>query len=365
MKQDMGSSQLSFFLFIFFCYNVTITTANQICPISACSDTEPAILFPFRIKDLQPETCRYPGFDLTCNNMNLTILNITSSGGFWLQSINYFSQELYITDPDGCLPKRLLSFNLTGSPFRSESSQTFTFMGCLNQQVLSHPSYKPIGCMSNSTYDVLATPSGTTVKTMSSIGCHVIGTVDVPTSWQGFYSQNSFSELNADLKLTWDVPQCGNCEHNVGSCGFKNDSSLEVQCVDVPRQGPSKGIRNYAVSIGVGVPVLLYGIGIAWFLCRRAKRIRNRNSRALDASTINPQPTVVMVGLDDPTIESYPKTPSDNTCTICLSEYQPKETLRTIPECQHCFHVDCIDEWLRINATCPLCRTSPTGAHSP
>ena len=66
-------------------------------------------------------------------------------------------------------------------------------------------------------------------------------------------------------------------------------------------------------------------------------------------------------GLDGPTIESYPKTllgesrelpnPNDNTCPICLSEYKPKEMLRTIPECNHYFHVNCIDKWLKINAT--------------
>ncbi|XP_031278815.1 putative RING-H2 finger protein ATL69 [Pistacia vera] len=78
---------------------------------------------------------------------------------------------------------------------------------------------------------------------------------------------------------------------------------------------------------------------------------------------------VILTGLDEPTIESYPKTllgesgrlpkPNDNTCPICLSEYQPKESLRTIPECEHYFHADCIDEWLKMNATCPLCRNSP------
>lgn len=80
-------------------------------------------------------------------------------------------------------------------------------------------------------------------------------------------------------------------------------------------------------------------------------------------------------GLDGPTIESYPKTvlgasrrlpkPSDVICPICLADYLPEETLRTIPECDHYFHADCIDEWLKLNGTCPLCRNSPqTGSTS-
>ncbi|KAJ6294888.1 hypothetical protein OIU76_022885 [Salix suchowensis] len=86
-------------------------------------------------------------------------------------------------------------------------------------------------------------------------------------------------------------------------------------------------------------------------------------------STVNTVPVVTVAGLDGATIESYPKIvlgesrrlpkPDDNTCSICLCEYKPKETLKTIPECKHCFHSDCIEEWLRLRATCPLCRNSP------
>lgn len=85
-------------------------------------------------------------------------------------------------------------------------------------------------------------------------------------------------------------------------------------------------------------------------------------------SAVSPHP-IIVEGLDGPTLESYPKIvlgesrrlpkPDDITCSICLSEYRPKETLKTIPECQHCFHADCIDGWLRLNATCPICRKSP------
>lgn len=97
---------------------------------------------------------------------------------------------------------------------------------------------------------------------------------------------------------------------------------------------------------------------------------QHRNSDAEPGTSITPQlqPAVVPTGLDKPTIESYPKTilgdsgrlpkPNDSTCPICLCEYHPKETLRSIPKCNHYFHAICIDEWLKINATCPLCRNS-------
>ncbi|TMW84196.1 hypothetical protein EJD97_025639 [Solanum chilense] len=46
------------------------------------------------------------------------------------------------------------------------------------------------------------------------------------------------------------------------------------------------------------------------------------------------------------------------TCPICLIEYIPGDSIRTIPVCQHCFHVQCIDEWLKMKSTCPVCRNS-------
>lgn len=72
------------------------------------------------------------------------------------------------------------------------------------------------------------------------------------------------------------------------------------------------------------------------------------------------------VVLDSLAIESYPKIQvgddgrvprlNDNICAICVSEYQPKEMLRTIPKCGHYFHAQCIDQWLGRNASCPMCR---------
>ncbi|KAF9616915.1 hypothetical protein IFM89_032877 [Coptis chinensis] len=42
-------------------------------------------------------------------------------------------------------------------------------------------------------------------------------------------------------------------------------------------------------------------------------------------------------------------------CCICLSAYDDGAELRELP-CRHHFHCACIDKWLYINATCPLCK---------
>jgi hypothetical protein len=45
----------------------------------------------------------------------------------------------------------------------------------------------------------------------------------------------------------------------------------------------------------------------------------------------------------------------DAECCICLSAYDDGSELRELP-CNHHFHCTCIDKWLFINATCPLCK---------
>ncbi|CAI0387562.1 unnamed protein product [Linum tenue] len=43
-------------------------------------------------------------------------------------------------------------------------------------------------------------------------------------------------------------------------------------------------------------------------------------------------------------------------CAICLEDYNGGEPCRIMPVCKHMFHVACIDNWLRVNITCPVCR---------
>jgi integrator complex subunit 11 len=47
--------------------------------------------------------------------------------------------------------------------------------------------------------------------------------------------------------------------------------------------------------------------------------------------------------------------PEDAECCICLMSYDDGVELHTLP-CNHHFHSTCIVKWLKMNATCPLCK---------
>ncbi|XP_076960246.1 E3 ubiquitin-protein ligase At1g63170-like [Bidens hawaiensis] len=63
----------------------------------------------------------------------------------------------------------------------------------------------------------------------------------------------------------------------------------------------------------------------------------------------------VMIGCGTDSPVEHVLSPEDAECCICLSAYDDEAELRELP-CSHHFHCSCIDKWLFINATCPLCK---------
>lgn len=51
---------------------------------------------------------------------------------------------------------------------------------------------------------------------------------------------------------------------------------------------------------------------------------------------------------------------NNTECPICMCEYREGEMMRRMPQCGHYFHLNCIDDWLRIKWSCPVCRDSPS-----
>ena len=66
-------------------------------------------------------------------------------------------------------------------------------------------------------------------------------------------------------------------------------------------------------------------------------------------------------GLSKETIDKIPKEKfsrykfSDDKCIICQYEFKVNEILKVLP-CKHCFHPDCIEEWLKNQKLCPYCK---------
>ncbi|XP_057497412.1 putative RING-H2 finger protein ATL21A [Actinidia eriantha] len=362
-----------FLLSLLLLLSPVIYAANS-CTTSACSNSSFVVQFPFRIQDQQPQNCAYPGFDLTCNKQGIPILNLPQSGEFSVRYINYRTQEIQLYDPSNCLPRRLLDLSLSGTPFTGAYYLNYTFLICPSE--LTRSRFTVIDCMSNSTTTTLATSSDNLAAAMTM--CKVLVNLPIPVSWPRQYDTGFSSQLNGDLLLTWNVPNCEDCEAQGGMCGFENSTSQQVICFNNSGTGRADRLRVFKIiSFSIAIPAITTAICIAFFICFIHGRqghggTNNTTQQNFDLAAVTPQPSTPISGLDDSTIESYTKVvlgesrrlpgPNDGTCSICLSEYHAKETVRCIPECEHCFHAECIDEWLRMNGTCPVCRNSPSPA---
>ncbi|KAL1532775.1 RING-type E3 ubiquitin transferase [Salvia divinorum] len=335
----------------------------------------PEIRFPFLLLHHQSPSCGLSGFELRCNHQNQTILTLPHSGAFVVDHIDYASQALFINDPNSCLPGRILNFSAYGSPFRGAYTRSYTFLNCSSDFMDYDPTrYTPLYCLSGRNHTVLAMRSDP-VAAAPPATCRRIKSVEVPIEWELSQFEWSQMDLREDLELVWNVPLCRNCEIKGGICGLENDGEgSRVACFRRSGSGLPRSAK-YGIIIGVGIPGLVCIIGLTCYACGmiRALNLRSGLNSDLPMTISDQRPVIRSVsGLDGPTIQSYPTTvlgesrrlpkPNDACCPICLSDYQPKETLRSIPECNHYFHADCIDEWLKLNGSCPLCRNSPVSS---
>lgn len=51
-----------------------------------------------------------------------------------------------------------------------------------------------------------------------------------------------------------------------------------------------------------------------------------------------------------------PSSSSGSNCAICLAEFSDGDNIKSLPKCNHHFHVVCIDKWLLSHSSCPTCR---------
>ncbi|CAM8907527.1 unnamed protein product [Rhodiola kirilowii] len=119
------------------------------------------------------------------------------------------------------------------------------------------------------------------------------------------------------------------------------------------------------ISLVVWLPILANWYFDTYVRPRRRRRHqlhrRNRNRRNIIVFNVDSGDTpTTSRGLDPSLLKSIPvfvfTDGAAADCAICLSKFEVGEKGRSLPQCHHSFHIDCIDMWFTSHSTCPLCR---------
>jgi hypothetical protein len=90
---------------------------------------------------------------------------------------------------------------------------------------------------------------------------------------------------------------------------------------------------------------------------------------ALTQETFQVAPTAPRMGASVPPqmgASAPPEHEAGPECAICLERLRAGDAVRRLPcPARHVFHVPCVDEWLRYNATCPMDRAPVFGRAGP
>ncbi|WCJ36824.1 PR5-like receptor kinase [Euphorbia peplus] len=219
------------------------------CKESRCRKSGPTIRFPFRLKNRHPQHCGYPGFDLSCTESQHTLLELPNSAKLNVDKIDYINQVIYTSDPNNCLPKQILNFNLSNSAFKfgAYPVNNYFFFNCTS---IGRREYVFMPCLSVPGYDVHAIFEDSSVDQLALTSCKkMFNLSSVP--WELISGKNV-------LSLNWSRPACGVCEEQGMNCRFRNGTTkLETECFEKPKPSSRLGLKLMAAGIALGAFILV------------------------------------------------------------------------------------------------------------
>ncbi|OMO79761.1 hypothetical protein CCACVL1_13446 [Corchorus capsularis] len=297
----MGSIKL-FLLLSSLSFFIQPSKSEGRCQTEYCGFQVP-IRFPFQLMASFPQSrCGYPGFTVTCKNETKKILTFPFSGEFEIQGIDYFSQLVRISDPYGCTAGRLLQgFNYSGTPFQPPSTQILTFLNCTpDSKMFIISGIMPISCLSSENYSVVGVSIDESSDFSKRFVCSEITTILYP-AWD-----DALSELVANyISLIWKEPDCQWCENNGGTCRFKNDITLDLECRIDFHPDFKRDAKYAALFVAVSGMCI---IGLIICIRRKIKHQTQSNNEVSTLTNYVPHRVVVAKGLDSLAIEKYPTT---------------------------------------------------------
>ncbi|KAL0428742.1 UNVERIFIED_CONTAM: hypothetical protein Sradi_0500200 [Sesamum radiatum] len=198
-------------LILFFHLPVIVHSKNS-CPTSSCGSNLLQIKYPFKLQSDQPPKNCQDYIDLRCNGQGQAIINLPSSGDFYVTYVDYYRQTIALSDPGNCLPARLMT-NYSLYPLEAVRYENYTYYTCPRKLVMYQ--FSEIHCLSNSTNATIATSVFSAGYMQAIYGCKPIVSSMIPVS----LTEDDYRQIPGYLELTWNVSGCKDCEEDGENSG--------------------------------------------------------------------------------------------------------------------------------------------------
>lgn len=199
------------------------------CKPIRCKHGAPLVHFPFRLKGRQGDHCGYPGFNLSCNNKDQTVLELPKSVKLLVKHIDYVKQIIEVYAEDGCIQNQLPNLTMSSSPFNvtltayyASDLGNYTLLECPDE----NDDYYFIRCLSSKPGFYFKYTDSKYANT-DLLHCRkIIDLKEVPevllrTGSSSFY-------------FNWSRPACGECEALRQVCRRNDTNPSGFECFTIP-----------------------------------------------------------------------------------------------------------------------------------
>ncbi|KAM7465747.1 hypothetical protein LguiB_013309 [Lonicera macranthoides] len=210
--------------------------------------TSPKISIRRRRPGVEAKTLRLPGFELSCNHMKQTVLELPVAFEVMVDKIDYISQRIYVHDPHNCFPAQVPRINLSAFPFNfSTMPDQIALFNC-SPAKRNHPTFVP--CLSGPGYQIYAEYYGYLNDELAN--CVKIHNFSLP-------GLDLFGYPQRDIQLSWSKPNCRICESKGKMCRWKNYNTTTaaaaggpelLECVQVPKKPTAAARKRLFIVLG-------------------------------------------------------------------------------------------------------------------
>ncbi|KAL8143681.1 hypothetical protein V2J09_016713, partial [Rumex salicifolius] len=288
-----------------------------------------------------------PGFNPACNILT-PLHNFPSGQSLAVELVSNSASKIRVSAKTGAfLQEELTHFNSSGTPFYSKGFTKFSaYVFPSTIYVFGVPfdlyTCTKISCLvREDDYSIFYCDARVNSWHVSEHDCNEIEDVNVAGTWVSAF-RFSYTTLGY---VNWDIlRECKECASKGKDYRCDHHNSTLIKCFDKP----SPRNRNHARG-------RLKNTLVAHETNVGATSSSDRLHNTMEGQTYINFP--ITSGVELATLDTYPITVigisgrilikmEDKICPICLSNYEPKDIMKSLPECLHGFHSDCIDGWL-------------------